>query len=643
MTDTRSMLECMMLIRAYEQKNIAQQVAGKGPGTCTSVGQEASAVGVVRALAPQDKILTNHRSAGHPLARGADPAKLMAETYGRATGYCKGKSGTLHISVKELGVILTSTIVGGELSLATGVGLSLSMQKTDAIAACIFGDGAACEGVFHESLNLADVWQLPVLYVCENNPSGRPPSWRGERRCSSSGSRPGPPRTASRAKTVDGNDVDAVSAAAREAASYVRETRKPFLLETYTYRMRGHYEPDDQAYVDASEIAQWRTKDPIEAAKTKAPRARRDHARRGPRNDGGSSRARDRRPSGQVRRRIPLPGSRRAAHRRLRVEDIIMATISTVDAIGQALAEEMRRDETVVMFGEGVATKRQDLVKEFGGKRVRNTPLAEGIIAGTAAGAAATGLRPIIDLLFSPFLCYAMEEIVNSAGKLPLHLPRRAVRLPHGRDLDHGLRLDDRRPAQPQHRIVVRPRPGVEGGHAVDACRVQGAAQGGHPRRQPGHVLHRCAAHARPCGEVPDGEHVVPIGKAAIRRSGTDVTLVSYGKTVDSCLKAATTLEAEGISAEVIDLRTVKPLDEAAVLGSVQKTGRIVIVHEASRTCGIGAEVAATVAEKAFGALKGPIVRLTGPDTPAPSSYALEQAFVPQPDQIVTAARKLRA
>ena len=265
---------------------------------------------------------------------------MMAETYGRATGYCKGKSGHLHISVAELGVILTSTIVGGELSLATGVGLSLSMQKTDAIAACIFGDGAACEGVFHESLNLAAVWNLPVLYVCENN------QWQAY-----------VPRSqtmltdkiATRAaaygvesKTVDGNDVEAVSAAAREAATYVRETRKPFLLETYTYRMRGHYEPDDQAYVDAAEIAQWRTKDPIETAKT---RLLESVARSRPAEfEAMELHAReivDR--AAEVRRRITVPPSRRTAHRQqLRVEDI-MATISTVDAIGQALAEEMRR------------------------------------------------------------------------------------------------------------------------------------------------------------------------------------------------------------------------------------------------------------------------------------------------------------
>ncbi|HWC64974.1 MAG TPA: thiamine pyrophosphate-dependent dehydrogenase E1 component subunit alpha, partial [Thermoanaerobaculia bacterium] len=167
--DSVGMLERMMLIRAYEETNIARQAEGKAAGTCTSVGQEASAVGVVSALDPKDLILTNHRSAGHLLARGADPARMMAEVAGRATGYCKGKSGSLHVSVRELGVILTSTIVGGELSLATGVGLSLSMQGGDGIVACFFGDGAACEGVFHESVNLAAVWNLPILYVCENN------------------------------------------------------------------------------------------------------------------------------------------------------------------------------------------------------------------------------------------------------------------------------------------------------------------------------------------------------------------------------------------------------------------------------------------------------------------------------------------
>lgn len=263
----KSLFESMILIRAFEERAAAAQAAGKAPGTCTSVGQEASAAGVVAALGPDDLILTNHRSAGHLLARGADPGRMMAEVMGKSTGYCQGKSGTLHISVKELGVILTSTIVGGELSLATGVGLSVSMQGSDAVVACFFGDGAACEGIFHESLNLASVWNLPVLYVCENN-QWQAFVYRRETMLDDHISS----RAASygmEGLTVDGNDVDAVYEAARMAVAKIRETKKPFLLETYTYRTRGHYEPDDQKYVDPEELASWKAKDPIASYRQK--------------------------------------------------------------------------------------------------------------------------------------------------------------------------------------------------------------------------------------------------------------------------------------------------------------------------------------------------------------------------------------
>jgi TPP-dependent pyruvate/acetoin dehydrogenase alpha subunit len=260
-------LESMLMIRTFEEKSAALQAAGKSPVMCTSVGQEASAVGVVRALRPSDQILTNHRSAGHLLARGADPGRVFAEIQGKAAGYCKGKSGSLHISVKELGVILTSTIVGGELSLVTGAGLSASMLGGDTIVACFFGDGAACEGIFHESLNLAAVWDLPILYVCENN-QFQAFVHRKETMLTdhiADWVRP----YGIEAKTVDGNDVEAVFAAARDAVAYIRSNRKPYFLETYTYRQRGHMEPDDQAYVDKSEHAAWLEKDPIKTLESR--------------------------------------------------------------------------------------------------------------------------------------------------------------------------------------------------------------------------------------------------------------------------------------------------------------------------------------------------------------------------------------
>lgn len=253
--------ETMHAIRAYDERLASLQASMGLPGTCTAVGQEAAAVGVVSAMSHDDLILTNHRSSGHLLARGADAARMMAEVMGKRDGYCGGKSGSLHISVKSLGIVLTSTIVGGELSLATGVALSQRMLKRSGVVVCFFGDGAACEGIFHESLNLASVWNLPILYVCENN------QWQAfvhrretmlTEQISAWGSRYGIDTA-----TVDGNDLHAVRNAATEALAAVRNNGRPYLLETFTYRLRGHFEPDDQAYVDREELDQWRARDPI--------------------------------------------------------------------------------------------------------------------------------------------------------------------------------------------------------------------------------------------------------------------------------------------------------------------------------------------------------------------------------------------
>ncbi|MCL4184923.1 MAG: thiamine pyrophosphate-dependent dehydrogenase E1 component subunit alpha [Burkholderiaceae bacterium] len=258
-----SMLETMMTIRAYEERLVAINAQTGAAGTCTSVGQEACAVGVVRALERRDRILTNHRSAGHLLARGADAGRMMAEVLGRVDGYCKGKSGSLHISVKELGVVLTSTIVGGELSLVTGVALAhkLGAGEPGAIVATFFGDGAACEGIFHESINLAAQWRLPILYVCENN------QWqafvRRDETMPIEHIRTWAAAHAVASVTVDGNDVEAVHAAAREAVAAVRASGRPYFLELDTYRLRGHFEPDDQSYVDAAELEARRAHDPI--------------------------------------------------------------------------------------------------------------------------------------------------------------------------------------------------------------------------------------------------------------------------------------------------------------------------------------------------------------------------------------------
>lgn len=316
-----------------------------------------------------------------------------------------------------------------------------------------------------------------------------------------------------------------------------------------------------------------------------------------------------------------------------------MNQITVNEAIGQALAEEMRRDPRVVMFGEGVATKRPELVQEFGKLRVRNTPLAEGIIAGTAAGAAATGLRPVVDLLFAPFLCYAMDEIVNSAGKLryisggQFEFPMVVIAMTGG-----GWSVG----AQHNHNIEswFVHSPGLKVVMPSSAADFKGLLKAAIRDDNP--VLFFVDMPlGYTSGEVAEGDAIVPLGKAQLKRAGNDLTIISYAKTVGTCMQAAERLASHGIDAEVIDLRSLKPLDEEAILGSARKTGRVLVVHEASRMCGVGAEVAAIVAEHAFASLKAPVLRITGPDTPVPASYVLEQAFMPQPDAIAEAAVRL--
>jgi len=316
-----------------------------------------------------------------------------------------------------------------------------------------------------------------------------------------------------------------------------------------------------------------------------------------------------------------------------------MSVMTLNEAINAALAEEMRRDARVMMFGEGAALKHRNLQTEFGIHRVRNTPLAEAIVAGTAVGAAASGLRPVVDLLFSPFLALSMDALINHAGKLryvsggQFEFPL-VVMATTGSGLSMG--------AQHNHNLeamfVHAPGLKVVMPSNVTDCKalLKAAIRDDNPV-----LFFTDMSLATARGEVHDEEYLVPLGKASIARKGGDVTLVSYGKTVNLCLEAAEQLAANGFAAEVIDLRTLKPLDEGTILRSVHKTGRLIIVHEANRLCGIGAEIAAMVSEKAFDALTAPVVRLTGPDVPSPASWFLEQAATPQVSTIREAALRL--
>ena len=283
-----------------------------------------------------------------------------------------------------------------------------------------------------------------------------------------------------------------------------------------------------------------------------------------------------------------------------------MKTLTMDEAVEEALFEEMARDARVLALGEGVVETWSRLRQSYGPQRIRNTPLAEGIIAGTAVGASAMGLRPVIDMLCAPFLCYAMEELVNSAGKLrylsggqfsfPLVvLARTGIGFSVGAQHSHSLEAWFAH--APGLKVVMPSSPAEAKGLLKAAIRDE----------NPVLFFPDFTQGAVP-GEVPEGEHLLPLGKAEVAREGQHATIVTYGRMVHTAREAAAALAEQGVSVEIINLRTIKPLDEGAVLASVRKTGRLVVAHEASRMCGVGAEVSAIVAEKAFGALKAPIL-----------------------------------
>ncbi len=258
-----SMLHIMYLIRAFEEKVDELFMRGEMHGTThLSIGQEGTAVGAISALKSGDFITSTHRGHGHCIARGADIRLMMAELLGKETGYCRGRGGSMHIADVEMGNLGANGIVAGGMPIATGVGLSMKMQRRENICLCIFGDGAANEGAFHESINLAAIWDLPVVFFCENNQYGMSMSTRRAMRNETVAQRAAAYGIAG--ERVDGNNVLAVYAAVSAAVQRARAGQGPGLIEGLTYRYKGHARSDQNLYRTRDEIREWQKRDPIQ-------------------------------------------------------------------------------------------------------------------------------------------------------------------------------------------------------------------------------------------------------------------------------------------------------------------------------------------------------------------------------------------
>ncbi len=660
----------MLLIRAFEEAAERLYFAGKVHGTMhLYIGEEAVAVGAMAALRPEDYITSTHRGHGHAIAKGQDINAMMAELLGRETGVCRGRGGSMHMADLNLGNLGANGIVSGGIPLAVGAGLSVHLQEEERVILSFFGDGAANTGNFHESLNMASIWKLPVVFICENNQYAMS---MPVRRALSAAS------VADRAAAynmpgvkVDGMDVRAVYEAVKTAVQHARSGKGPYLIEAITYRYKGHSKSDKQVYRTKEEVQEWMKRDPIptyrswliekgylteEHAKTLEERAQQridaaiafaesspeppvEHLLDDVYDDEPDVLAHPTRVAPAWIRRafgaqtpiLPPEGTRE---------------LSYAEALREAMALALEHDARVYLMGEDIGVYggafgvTLGLIDRFGPERVRDTPISENTIVGATTGSALTGMRPVTEIQFMDFVTLAMEQTVLQAAKIRYMFGGKAsvpfvLRLPGGSGTgaaaQHSESLESWFVNVPGLKVVAPATPYDAKGLLLAAIADNNPVI---------FVEHKLLYRTR--GPVPEGPYIVPLGKAAVPRQGTDVTVVASSIMVLRALEAADALAKEGIELEVIDLRSLKPYDEETILTSVKKTGKLLVVHEAPLLGGFGGEIVSMVAESdAFAYLEAPILRLGGADVPIPYNRTLERAAVPQVEDIVQAARRL--
>ncbi len=647
----RDLLRQMIRIRRFEEKCYELYTQEKIRGFLHLYdGEEAVAVGVSAALEERDRVVSTYREHGHALARGMSMESALAEMYGKATGCAGGRGGSMHLFDAETNLYGGNAIVGGGLPLAVGLGLGDRMRGEDRVTVCFFGDGALAEGEFHESMNLAALWKLPVLFVLENNLYAM-----GTAVARVQANPNFVPRAASygmQAESVDGMDVVAVEAATRRVVETMRAEPQPWFLECRTYRFRPHSMFDAEKYRDKAEVAEWRKKGPIVRFQSWLLENNLIHQ--------DEIDAIETEVEAQLRNAVaaceqapwePVEDLARHTVAETRPEPPEPAppgpAIETTfrEACRAAITEALLRDERVFLMGEDVGAYggcyavSMGLLAEFGPDRIRDTPLSEGGFTGAGIGAALAGMRPIVEIMTVNFSLLALDQILNTAATLR-HMSGGQFGVPlvirmatgAGRQLaaQHSHSLENYYAHIPGLRVVAPAT--LEDARGM----LWTALQEPDPVIVFEHVMLYNMA-----GKLAGNAGPVDIDRAAIRREGRDVTLISYSYSVWKALEAAGELAKEGIEAEVIDLRSLRPLDDETIMESVARTRRAVVVDEGWRTGSLAGEIAARVQEACFWHLDAPIARVCSAEVPVPYPKHLETAALPQVADIVATVRAL--
>ncbi|WP_424992803.1 pyruvate dehydrogenase (acetyl-transferring) E1 component subunit alpha [Oceaniradius stylonematis] len=644
-----SLLESMIRIRRFEDKCAELYTQQKIRGFLHLYdGEEAIASGVIPVLTPADRIVATYREHGHALVRGVPMTAVMAEMYGKAEGCSGGRGGSMHLFDSATNFYGGNAIVGGGLPLAGGLALADRMQGTDSVSACFFGEGAVAEGEFHETLNLCKLWSLPVLFVCENN--GYAMGSALARTEAETDIHKKAAVYGMHAEVVDGMDVVAVEAAARRGIQRIRETGGPVFLECRTYRFRAHSMFDAQLYRDKDEVEQWRGKGPIvrfkgwllenglvDEADVAAIETRADAeiAEAVAFAEAGTWEPVEDLEKHVLGEQPPPPVPAKPSGE--------TEEISYREAVKRAIREAIERDDRVFLMGEDVGAYggcyavTKGLMAELGEDRIRDTPLSESGFTGAGIGAAAAGMRPIVELMTVNFSLLALDQILNTAATMR-HMSGNAF----------GVPLVIRMATGAGKQLAAQHSHSLEGWYAhIPGLKVLAPATIEDARgmlwtalEDPDPVLiFENVMLYNQTGTIDINAGAVPITGAAVRRPGTDISLITYGGSLYKVMEAADQLADEGIEAEVVDLRALRPLDDETIMASVARTRRALIVDEGWRTGSLAAEVSARIMEQGFWNLDAPVGRVCSAEVPIPYPKHLEDAAIPHVESIVAGAR----
>lgn len=633
--DLLRLYEGLLLPRMIEEKMLILLRQGRVSKWFSGIGQEGIAVGSTLALNPDEYILPLHRNLGVFTCRQVPLGRLFAQFQGKKTGFTKGRDRSFHFGTNEHHIVGMISHLGPQLAVAGGIALADLLEQKKRVTLTYSGDGGASEGDFHEALNVAAVWNLPVIFVIENNGYGlsTPSNEQFKFRYFIDKG----PAYGMEAVQVDGNNVLEVYDTVKRLAESMRENPRPVLLEAMTFRMRGHEEASGTKYVPSELFEEWGKKDPVvnyeryllETGVLTEAHQQELREKCKAEIDAGLEEAFGT-PAIVCDVQEEIADMYRAHDQQVTAPTGPSTEKRLVDAISDGLRQGMERHDNLVIMGQDVAEYggvfkiTEGFVAQFGKGRVRNTPLCESAIVGIGLGMSIRQQKSVVEMQFADFVTCGFNQIINNLAKSHYRWGQNAdvvVRMPTGAGTAAGPFHSQSNEAWFFHT------PGLKVVYPSTPEDAKGLLLAALEDPNPVMYFEHKALYRAISAPVPDGYYTTEIGKARLAREGSDLSIITYGMGV---LWAQQLLDEQpDLSADVVDLRTLLPWDQAAVKASVEKTGRVLVLHEDTLTGGIGAEIAAWISEHCFASLDAPVARVGSLDTAVPFAPPLEKEFLP--------------